>query len=39
MCVVPVGWACLLHPDVRQMRIVHAEIAIELSEQRFAGER
>ncbi len=37
--VVPLSRGCLLHPNVRQMRIMHPDIAFELSKQRTAVKR
>ena len=37
--VIPLSRGCLLHPNVRQMRIMHPDIAFELSKQRTAVKR
>jgi hypothetical protein len=37
--VVPLGRGCLLHPNVRQMRIMHPDIAFELGKQCIIVER
>ena len=37
--VIPLSRGCLLHPNVRQMLIMHPDIAFELSKQRTAVKR
>jgi hypothetical protein len=37
--VIPLSRGCLLHPNVRQMRIMHPDKAFELSKQRIAVKR
>lgn len=36
--VIPVGRSCLLHPDVRQVRIVHSDVVFKRGMQCVAGE-